>query len=95
MTDSNSPNNNKRSQLVLHPHSQQKKTRSDLQSDHTKHTSQDIWLRFQTMELIAANKDIPPHVTHTPIRELIKMDYRKNEAAELHTAKISYPRIPQ
>jgi hypothetical protein len=47
------------------------------------------------MELIAIDNDIPPQVTQTPIRELIKMGYRENEATELHTAKISYSRIPQ
>jgi hypothetical protein len=45
------------------------------------------------MELLAIENDILPQDVHTSIRELIRRGYRKNEAAEVHTAKISFPRI--
>jgi hypothetical protein len=32
---------------------------------------------------------------HISIRELIRRGYRENEATEIHTAKISFPRILQ
>jgi hypothetical protein len=44
------------------------------------------------MELIAVENNTPPYEVHTTIREMIKMGFRENEVAELHTAKISFPR---
>jgi hypothetical protein len=94
MADSNSPMNLKRGQLTIQQSLQQKKTRSDLQSEHQSYANQDMWLGFQAMELLAIDNDIPPQDLHTSIRELIHRGYRENEAAEIHTAKISFPRIP-
>ena len=39
--------------------------------------------------------DTPIQETHMSIREMIRKGYRENEAAEAHTAKISFPRVPQ
>jgi hypothetical protein len=47
------------------------------------------------MELIAVENNTPPYEVHTTIREMIKMGFRENEVAELHTAKISFPRTQQ
>jgi hypothetical protein len=46
MADSSSPTNNKRGQLNIQLSNQQKKTKSDLQSEHARYTNQDIWLGF-------------------------------------------------
>jgi hypothetical protein len=47
------------------------------------------------MELIEQDKEAPPQVTNVPIHELLKLGFRENEAAELHTTKISFPRVQQ
>jgi hypothetical protein len=47
------------------------------------------------MELIATDNEAPVQEIHTSIREMIKKGYIENEAAEAHTAKVSFPRIPQ
>jgi hypothetical protein len=47
------------------------------------------------MELLAVDNAAPIIEVTTSIRELIKLGYRENEAAEIHTAKISFPRIQQ
>jgi hypothetical protein len=47
------------------------------------------------MELIEQDKETPPQVTSVPIRQLFRLGFRENEAAELHTAKISFPRVQQ
>ena len=47
------------------------------------------------MEAIAQANAAPPIVTRTPIRELLKLRFRENEAAELHSAKISFSRVQQ
>ena len=95
MADSSSPINNNCSNLQIQLYLQQKKKKSALQSDHTSYTSQDIWLGFQTMELTAIDNEVPVQEVRLSIRELIKKGYRENEAAEIHTAKVSFPRIPQ
>ena len=95
MADSNSPPNLKRTQLQIQLSNQQKKTRSDFQSDHTRYANQDIWLGFQTMELIAAANDAPLQEIHTFICEMIRSGYKESEAAEAHTTKISFSRVPQ
>jgi hypothetical protein len=59
MADSSSPTNLKRGQLTIQQSIQQKKTRSDLQSEHQSYANQDIWLGFQAMELLAIDNDIP------------------------------------
>jgi SOS response regulatory protein OraA/RecX len=94
MADFSSPTNLKRGQLTIQQSIQQKKTKSDIQSEHHKYANQDIWLGFQTMELLAIDNDTPPQDVHTSIRELIRRGYRENEAAEIHTARISFSRIP-
>ena len=95
MANSSSSTNNKRSQLPIQLSNQQKKTRSDLQSEHARYASQDIWLGFQTMELIAIANEAPLQEIHTSICEMIRKGYKENEATEAHTAKVSFPRIPQ
>ena len=95
MADSSSPQNNKRAQLQIQLPIQQKKTRSDLQSEQTRYANQDIWLGFQTMELIAEANGEPLQEIHMSIREMIRRGYKENEAAEAHTAKVSFPRVPQ
>jgi hypothetical protein len=95
MADSSSSTNLKRGQLTIQQSIQQKKMRSDLQSEHQSSANQDIWLGFQAMELLAIDQDIPPQEVHTSIRELIQRGYRENEAAEVHTTKISFLRILQ
>jgi hypothetical protein len=47
------------------------------------------------MELLAKDSETPLAEINISIRELIYMGFRENEAAELHTSKISYPRIQQ
>ena len=47
------------------------------------------------MELIAKVLDVPLQEVHTSIRKMIRKGFKENEAAEIHTAKISFPRIPQ
>jgi hypothetical protein len=89
MADSSSPNNNKRSQLIIHQHSQPKKTRCDLQADHDKYASQTLWLGFQTLELLAKDIATQPIEINTSIRELICQGFKESEAAELHTSKSS------
>jgi hypothetical protein len=86
---------NKRGQLPNKLTNQQKKTRSDLQLEHARYTSQDIWLGFQAMELIAIDSKALLQETHMSIREMIRKGYRENEAAEAHTTKVSFPRNPQ
>ena len=95
MADSSSPNSNKRGQIIVQQASQHKKTCSDIQTDQAKHTNQELWFRFHTMELIAKDNNITPRVVTTRIREMLRLGFRENEAAELHTAKISFPRIQQ
>jgi hypothetical protein len=95
MADSSSPINHKRGQLTIQQSIQQNRTKSDLQFEHHKYANQDLWLGFQTMELLAIDNDTPPQDVHTSIRELIRRGYRESKAAEIHTARISYPRIPQ
>jgi hypothetical protein len=95
MADSSSPTSNKRSQLIIHQHSQQKKTRCNLQADHDKYANQTFWLGFQTLELLAKDNAIQPIKISTSIRELLRQGYKESEAAELHIAKISYPRVQQ
>ena len=95
IADSSLPPNHKISQLPIQLSSQQKKTRSELQSKHARYSNQDIWLGFHTMELIAKTNDTPLQEIHTPIRELIRKGYKENEAAKIHTAKVSFPKIPQ
>ena len=95
MADSSSPPNHKRSQLVIHQSSQQKKTRNDTQTESNKHSNQDLWFGFQTMELIAKDNNTPQREVNTSIRELLRLGFRESEAAEIHTAKISFPRVQQ
>jgi hypothetical protein len=71
MADSSSPTNLKSGQLTIQQSIQQKKTKSDLQSEHQSYANQDIWLGFQTMELLAIDNDIPTQDVHTSICELI------------------------
>jgi hypothetical protein len=47
------------------------------------------------MELLAKDTEIPPAEINISIRELIRMGFRESEAIELHTAKISFPRVHQ
>lgn len=95
MADSSSPNSNKRGKIIVQQASQHKKTRSDTQTDQAKHINQELWFGFHTMELIAKDNNITPRGITTPIREMLRLGFRENEAAELHTAKISFPRIQQ
>jgi hypothetical protein len=95
MVDSSSPTNHKKGQLTIQQSIQQKKMKNDLQSKHHKYTNQHLWLSFQAMELLAIDNDTPPQDVHTSIRELIRRGYRENEAAEVHTTKILFPRILQ
>lgn len=95
MAESNLPLGTKRSQLIIHPNNQPKKTRCDLHSDHTKYANQNLWLGFQAMELLAKDTKTPPAEINISIRELIRMGLRKSEAAELYTLKISFPRVHQ
>ena len=94
MADSSSLPSHKRSQLPIQLSIQQKKTKSDLQSEYARYTNQDIWLGFQAMELIATENEAPLLETSLSIREMIKKGYRESEAAEANTAKISFPGIP-
>ena len=94
MTDSSSPPSHKRIHLTNQQSNQYKKTKSDLQSEHARYVNQDIWLGFQTMELLATDAEIPPQEIHLSIREMIKRGYKEAEAAEAHTAKVSFPRVP-
>jgi hypothetical protein len=93
MANSSSPSSTKRSQLIIHPNNQPKKTRCDLHSDHAKYANQNLWLGFQAMELLAKDIETPPIEINISIRELIRMGFKESEEAELHTAKISYPRV--
>jgi hypothetical protein len=45
------------------------------------------------MELLAKDIETPPIEINISIRELIRMGFKESEEAELHTAKISYPRV--
>jgi hypothetical protein len=96
MTDSSSPTNNKRGQMVIQltqqKRTRKKRTRSELQAEQSKYANQSLWLGFQTMELIAVENNILPYEVRTTIWEMIKLGFRENEVAELHTAKISFPR---
>lgn len=47
------------------------------------------------MESLAYDASLPPITTRTPIAELIKLGYNANEAEEIHTAKMSFPRVLQ
>jgi hypothetical protein len=47
------------------------------------------------MELLAKDTETPAVEINISICELIRMGFRESEAAELHTAKISYPRVHQ
>lgn len=91
MADSSSLPSHKRAQLTLQQSNHQKKTKNDLQSEHAHYANHDIWLGFQTMELLAKEADIPPQELNISIHDMIKKGYKENEAAEAHTAKVSYP----
>jgi hypothetical protein len=54
-----------------------------------------MWFGFQAMELIASNNNIPHRKINTPICELLRLGFRESEAAEIHTTKISFPRVQQ
>ena len=54
-----------------------------------------LWFGFQAMELIASDNNIPHREINTSIRELLRLGFRKNEVAEIHTAKISFLRVQQ
>ena len=95
MANSSSPPNHKRSQLHIQLANHQKKRKNDLQSEHAKSASQDIWLGFQAMELIAIENEAPLQEAQMSIREMIRKGYRESEAAEAHTTKVSFSRIPQ
>ena len=47
------------------------------------------------MELITSDNNIPHCEINTPIRELLRLGFRESKAAEIHTAKISFPRVQQ
>ena len=53
MAKSSSSSNLKRGQLTIQQSIQQKIMKSDLQFEHHKYANQNIWLGFQTMELLA------------------------------------------
>ena len=93
MADSSSSTSNKRSQLTIHQHSQQKKTRCDLQANHDKYANQTLWLGFQTLECLAKDNAIQPIEISISIRELLLQGYKESEAAKFYTAKISYLRV--
>jgi hypothetical protein len=95
MAESSAPSKNKRGQLTIHQPIHQKKTRNDTQTDHTKYSSQDLWFGFQAMELTASNNNIPHREINTPIWELLRLGFRESEAVEIHTTKISFPRVQQ
>jgi hypothetical protein len=78
MADSSSPTNNKRGQLSLYQPSQQKKTRNAPQTEHDRYASQDLWLGFQALELIAKDNEVPLQEINTPIRELLRLGFREN-----------------
>jgi hypothetical protein len=52
-------------------------------------------LGFQALELIAQDHEVLPQEINTPIRELLRLGFRENEAAEMYTARISFPRVQQ
>jgi hypothetical protein len=79
-------------QLTQQKRTRKKRTRSELQAEQSKYANQSLWLGFQTMELIAVENNILPYEVRTTIWEMIKLGFRENEVAELHTAKISFPR---
>lgn len=55
----------------------------------------EFWYGYPIMETFAYEAGIPPlHIT-TPVEELIAMGYVANEARELRTARISFPRVRQ
>jgi hypothetical protein len=94
MTDSSSPANNKRGQLSLYLPSQQKKTRNATQTEHDRYANQDLWLGFPLLELIAQDNEVPPpQAINILIRELLRLGFWENEAAEMHTTRISFPRV--
>jgi hypothetical protein len=55
----------------------------------------EFWYGYPTMETIAYEAGIPPLSTDTQIEELIATGYVASEAAELCSAKISFPRVQQ
>ena len=55
----------------------------------------EFWLRFPTMEQIAKNEGREPYTIDTPLEDLIHMGYIPEEAQELLTTKISFPRVVQ
>ena len=95
MAESSSPTNNKRSQIVIHQSSQQKKLRNATSTEPDNSTHQALWFGFHNMELIAKDNNAPTRPINTPIRELLRLGFRESEAAEIHIAKISFPRVQQ
>jgi hypothetical protein len=47
------------------------------------------------MELTASDNNIPHREINTPICELLRLGFRESEVAEIHIAKISFPRVQQ
>ena len=55
----------------------------------------EFWYGFPIMETIAYEAGIPPIPIATPLDELIATGYVASEAAELCSARISFPRVQQ
>jgi hypothetical protein len=53
----------------------------------------EFWYGYPTMETIAYEAGIPPISTNTEMEELITTGYVASEAAELCSAKMSFPHV--
>lgn len=57
--------------------------------------SQDIWLGFPTMELLAYEAGMPPILPTNSIPDLIAAGFLKHKVVELLSARHSFPRVAQ
>jgi hypothetical protein len=64
-------------------------------SSSTTQAQHEFWYGYQAMETLAYKASMPPITITTPTAELIKLGYVANEAEELRSARMSFPRVQQ
>jgi hypothetical protein len=85
---------NKRTSLSVSKPSH-KKSKSATLSLYRDPSRMEFWYGYPTMETIAYEAGIPPISTDTQMEELITTGYVASEAAELSSAKVSFPHVQQ
>ena len=55
----------------------------------------EFWYGFPAMEAIAYEGGVPPIIVNTPLAELVTSGFIEQEAIDLKTGRMSFPRVPQ